>query len=233
MSNKPQYFSLKGDFFIREKGSTSAPFYIGNISAATFGMTRETATLKSTGNESGDLAVEEVSKSATLSLTMNSIAARNLAMQLYGTVQAQVAATAKAFSLPILKEGEMFKLDHVNVSNVEITGLVLGTDFKVLGAGGVIVALKDISETAEGTYDAGTASAIGVFTTSGKEYEVTYVSENSGKTVIVRRWKPDPAQAFELISSEFAAPQLTGPVLIDESIAEGPLGRFAVVYDSK
>ncbi|PPE69504.1 hypothetical protein IS481_14750 [Caldimonas thermodepolymerans] len=232
--SKPQYYSLKGDFFIRKRSDpTAKPFYFGNAAAATFSMTRETVTLRSSGNESGDLAVEEVSKSATLSITGNNLEARNLAMYLYGTVQAQAEATAQTFTLPALKDGEMFKLPHVNVSDVEIEDLTEGEDFKVLAAGGVVVALKDIAASAAGTYDAGEAQALGVFTTDGDEYEVTYVSERTGKTIVIHRWKPNPASAFELISNEFAAPVLEGPVLLDETLPEGPLGRFAVVYDSK
>jgi hypothetical protein len=228
----PQYFTMKGDFFIKAYGTAEAPHYVGNVPASTFSMTRETATLTSSGNESGDLAVEEVSKSASLSVTLNSLTAKNLAMHLYGTVQAQAAATAQAFSLPISKAGDMFKLAHVKVSNVELGDLEVGVDYKVLPKGGAIVLLKDTIAATPGTYDAGEASAIGVFTHSGKEYTLTFISENSGKTIVIHKWKPNPAAAFELISSEFAAPVLEGPVLIDESLTEGPLGRFGVIYDA-
>lgn len=232
-NNKHSYFSLKGDFFVKEKGTSEAPVYIGNVAEAAFNMSRETITLKSSGNESGDLAVEEVSKSAELSMTLNSMAAKNLAMVLYGTTVAQASVTAAAFTLPALAAGTAYKLAHVNVSNVTITGLTLGVDYKVLSAGGMVVALKDIAATAEGTYDAGTANAVGVFTTSGKEYEVFYTSEASGKSVNILRWQPNPAQALNLISAEFSSFPIAGPCLIDETIAEGPLGRFAVFYDTK
>lgn len=227
------YFSLKGDFFVKEKGTTDAPVYIGNVADASFSMSRETITLKSTGNESGDLAVEETSKSAELSLTLNSMAAKNLAMVLYGTVVSQAAVTGATFTLPALQAGTAYKLDQVKVKNVVLTGLTAGVDYKVLSAGGLIVALRDLDTTHAGTYDADTASAVGVFTNSGKEYEVFYVSEHSGKAVDIKRWKPNPAQTVNLISSDFASFQVAGPCLIDETIVEGPLGRFAVLYDTK
>lgn len=227
------YFSLKGDIFVKEKGTATALRYIGNVPEASFKMTRETITLKSSGNESGDLAVEETSKSAELSLTLNSMAAKNLAMVLYGDVQEQAAVTTQVFDLPMLKAGDAHRLPHVNVKNVVIPGLVLGVDYRVLATGGVIVALKDTAATAECSYDAGPSQAVGVFTTKGKEYEVFYVSENSGKAAEFKRWVPNPAETVNLISDEFSSFVVTGPCLIDESVSEGPLGRFAVMHDTK
>jgi len=224
------YKSLKGDFFIREKGVGNY-YFIGNVAESQFSMTRETIELASTGNESGTLATEETSKAATLAMTLNSLAQKNLATVLYGNVVSQAAAIDQAFALPALAAGEAYALPHKNVSNVAITGLTAGVDYKVLGKGGVIVALVACAAAA-GTYDAGTASGVGVFTHSGKEYEVMYVSEASGKSAEFLRWKPNPAQALALISNEFATFAIEGPCLIDETIAEGPLGRFARVYDA-
>jgi hypothetical protein len=224
------YKSLKGDFFLREKGVGNY-YFIGNVAEAQFSMTRETLELVSSGNESGTLASEETSKAATLSLTLNSLAQKNMATVLYGAVVSQAAAIGKTFELPALAAGEAYPLADKNVSNVVITGLTAGVDYKVLGAGGVIVALVAIAAPAEGTYDCGTATGVGVFTHSGKEYEVLYVSEASGKSAEFMRWKPNPAQALALISNEFASFAIEGPVLIDETLAEGPLGRFARVYD--
>lgn len=232
MATTQQYFTMKGDFFIKERGVAGFPHYLGNIADANLGMTIESVSLQSTGNESGELASEEVSRTATFAMTMNSITASNLAIQLYGSVQAQEAVTAQAFALPALKAGEMFRLGHVKVSNVEIGALVDGVDYKLHAGSGAIVALKDIVATPSGTYDAGVATAIGVFSGTAKEYEVTYISGKTGKTIVIHRWKPDPAQAINLISNEFAAMEISGPALIDETKPDGPLGRIAVVYSA-
>jgi hypothetical protein len=148
---------------------------------------------------------------------------------LYGIVQAQAPATAQVFTLPISKAGDMFKLEHSNVTNLALEGLLPGVDYALRPKSGAIVLLKDTVATADGTYDAGAASAVGVFTHSGVEYTLHYLSEHTGLTVIWHRWKPNPASALDFISGEFASAVLAGPVLIDEALPEGPLGRFAVV----
>ena len=229
----PKYATLKGDFFIKEKGSAENFYFFGNSQEATFEMGIEKATLESSGNERGTLASEETSRTATFSMTPNSLATRNLKLYFYSKgSETQASATDQAFTLPAMVEGEMFRFAHVNVTNVNIEDLVAGTDYKVLAKGGALVAMKTIVAGKEGTYDAAGATKVGVFTGDGMEYEVYYVSEKTGKTVHFRRWKPDPAQSVALIGNDFASFPLSGECLIDESIPEGPLGRFAVVTDA-
>lgn len=231
---KAQYFSLNGDIFLKEKGTTANPRFIGNVSEGKFAMTRSTIVLKSTGNVKGDLAEEETDKSAELSLTLNSMAADNLAIVLYGlTIDQAASATPVAFTLPAMSEGEIYKLSKVNVSAVTITGAVEGIDYTVLPLSGIIVALKSIVAGKAGTFTNGAAKATGMFKHTGKEYEVHYASENSGKYIVFARWKPNPATDFNLISSEFAKFTIAGKLLVDASIASSDLGGYAAVYDSK
>lgn len=229
MATAKKYATMKGDFFIKQKDSEENFWSTGNAQEASMGMTIEKVTLESSGNESGTLASEETSRKATFTLTLNALGTKQMKMYFYSkSSETQAAATAQTFTLPAMAEGEAFKFDHANVSNVDVDTLVEGVDYKVL-AGGVLVAMKAIAAGKTGTYDAGTADKVGVFTGDGIEYEVLYVSEKTGTTAHILRWKPDPAQALALIGTEFASFTLEGECLIDESIPEGPLGRFAVV----
>lgn len=229
MATAKTYATMKGDIFIFQKGSSENFWYVGNAQEASMGMTIEKATLESSGNESGTLASEETSRKATFSLTLNALGTKQMKMYFYSKAsETQAAATEQAFTLPAMVAGEAFKFNHANISNVEVATLVEGVDYKVL-SGGVLVAMKTIAAGKTGTYDAGTADKVGVFTGDGIEYEVLYISEKTGTTAHIRRWKPDPAQTLSLIGTEFASFTLEGECLIDESIPEGPLGRFAVV----
>lgn len=226
-----QYFSLKGDFFLRERGTTAPFFYLGNVSESAVEMERETIVLKSSGNELGDLDEEELSLSANFSMTPNSLVARNLGIAFQGNVGEQAAAADQSFTVPAMKAGDAIRLPHVNVTNVVIDTLTEGVDYTVLASGGVIRARKDVAATT-GTYDAGTAKTIGMFTNTKREFEVLYVSERSGKTFHFYRWKPSPASNFALISDEYAGIPVTGKLLADETAASGLMGRYAGIYDT-
>lgn len=229
MATAKKYATMKGDFFIKLKGSTENFWSAGNAQEASLAMTIEKVSLESSGNESGTLETEETSRTATFSLSLNALGTKQMRMYFYSKAsETQAPATAQTFTLPAMTAEEGFKLAHVNVSNVDVDTLVEGVDYKVL-SGGMLIAMKTIAAGKTGTYDAGGADKIGVFTGDGIEYEVFYVSEKTGKTVNILRWKPDPAQALSLIGTEFASFTLEGECLIDESIPEGPLGRFAVV----
>jgi hypothetical protein len=229
MSNK-QYHSLKGDFFIRDAGSAATvPFkYVGNVSAASFGMTRETVQLTSSGNDAGTLAEEETARDATLSLTLNAIQKQNLAIALYGNTVAQTAGTAATVTLPVLAAGDAFPLAHINVSNVVVTGKTAGVDYKLRAKSGVIEILTPFAAGVEVTYDHGTADAVGVFTQNAKEYEVLYASESGGMRVRFSRWQPAPATALALISTEIASLEVAGSLLKVEG-GDQTFGGFAKV----
>lgn len=230
MATKP-YASFKGDFFIRKRGSILPWSPLGNSQEASLGLASEYITLTSSGNEKGTLAKEETSRTMMLNISLNSLGVRQCTMYLYSSgAVAQAAVTAVAFTLPAMAAGEAFNLAHGNVSNVEIADLVEGGDYRVHQTG-VIVAIKTIVAGKSGTYDAAIANDIGAFTAEGEEYEVLYVSENTGKKLVFARWKPDPAATVALVSSEFAKFDLAGECLVDENLPIGPLGRIAKMTD--
>lgn len=231
MATKP-YATLRGDFFFRLYGSNEPWSPMGNAQDASLDLSAEYATLESTGNERGTLAKEETSRKMLLKVSLNSLGVRQCVMYLYssGSVSQEAAADLPV-TLPVMKRGQAFNLPHGNVSNVDIADLIEGVDYRVQKTG-VIVALKDIPAGKSGTYDASVASNLGALTGSGTEYEVLYISENTGKKFQFMRWLPDPAQTVQLVSSEIAKFDLSGECLIDENLpANGSLGRIAKITD--
>lgn len=246
MAIEHKYAKLRGDFFIKKRGTAELPYFLGNVSEASLGMTVETDSLESSGNERGKLAVWENSRDATLSMTLNSVAATNAKLYFYSNASVtQDADTGFTADYPVGDVGELIKLPHVNVKNVVVTvtpaegeepavTLTEGEDYQVYAKGGALRLLKknEAKLTAGISYDVEAATSTGVFTSEGDEYELIYISEATGKRIEFRRWKPNPAQAVSLISSDWASFQLEGSCLIDETIASGPLGRIAVVHDA-
>lgn len=230
MSTKP-YAVFRGDFFIKEKGTSENLTACGNAQDAELSMSIDSITLESSGNERGTLDKEETKRTATLSVTFNKVGADMLKRYFYSkSSTAQSAGTDKAFTLPAMQPGDLFVFPDVGVSNVEVTGKTEGVDYKLLPNGGGLVAILAIAADVAGTYDCSAGTNIGVFTGEGTEYELYYISETTGTRIQFLRWKPDPAQAVKLIdNSNFASFQLSGELLIDESVAPGPLGRFAIV----
>lgn len=230
MAIKQEYYTIGGDFFLKERGSLLLPEYMGDVGEASIDMSIETVSLQSSGNETGELAIEEVSRTSAFKAKPNSITAANISRFVYGNIVPQAAATALTFALPVMKAGQLFRLGYVNVSNVEVGSLVAGVDYTLRAKSGAIVALRDLAATPDGTFDAAAGSAIGIMSAAAREYEITFISEKTGKTVVIYRWKPNPAETFNLISKEFASLSVSGPCLLDETKPDGPLGRIGAIY---
>jgi hypothetical protein len=234
MTTEHKYATSRGAFYIKTKGTSENFQEMGNSADAEVAMSVEFATLESSGDERGTLAKEETKRSATLKITSNSQATAMFKKYVYSkATTSQAADTDVAFTLPAMAPGELFKFADNNVSNVTITGKTAGVDYVVKPKSGAIVAKTAFTAGVEGTYDCGAATNIGVFTDSDTEYEVLFVSETSGRTIHFRRWKPSPAATMKLIdSSNIASFNLEGELMIDESIPEGVLGRYAVVTEA-
>lgn len=232
--SKPQYFSIKGNWYARLWG-TSDPFRsMGNTPAAQLSFTRETESLMSTGNVKGKLAEEETSRDASLTITFNEMGKEMLKLYVYGATKDVSAVTSAAFTLPTLKAGEVYFLPHVNVSNVVLDTLVEGVDYDVSATGGQITARKDIvAPSTDGTYDASTSARVGIFATDGVALELMFISENSGKRINLYKWQPNPADTLDVVSTTIAAPKLSGPLLADDTARPDPeLGNFGVIHDA-
>lgn len=238
--SKHNYYSLKGKITIFERTENGQPIngeFVGNATEATFSMTREVVELReSYSGTNAIVAQEERSKDGTLSVTLNSLAAKNLARVMYGTVVAQEAGTASDEALGDAAAGETKALSKVNVSGLVIKAgaatLVAGTDYTASAKTGLITFLTAHTDVTA-SYAYGASEAIGVFTNSGKEYYVRFDAETSDGGLLVAefpRWKPNPASNFGLISQDFASFQISGPVLFDETIVNSPLGNFGRIY---
>lgn len=240
MTTKHNYYSLKGKITIFERDANGKPIngeFVGNATAATISMTREVIELYgSTDYTNSLIAEEEKSKKATLEVTLNSFAAKNLARVLYGTVVAQAAGTVGAENLGDFAAGESKALAKVGVSDVVLTAggaaLVEGVDYTLNGKTGMVNALVALSAVSA-AYTHTASDAIGVFTHSGKEYFVRFDAETTDGGVFVAevpRWKPNPATNLGLLSNDFASFTIGGPVLADETVVNSPLGKFARIY---
>lgn len=233
MATEHKYGTSRGSFYMRVKGSGDNFQEIGNAADAEVNMSVDFAALESSGDERGTLAKEETKRSAMLKITANSQARAMYKRYVYSKGSTtQSADTDVAFTLPAMQPGDLFLLPVSNATNVVITGKTAGVDYVVKNKH-AIIAKSAIAAGVTGTCDCGAATSLGVFTDADTEYEVLFISETSGRTLHFRRWKPTPAATLKLIdAANIASFNLEGELLIDETIPEGPLGRYAVVTEA-
>lgn len=233
MATTNKLFALKGNFYSRLAGSTTAYEPFLNATGGQISMSIETVKQKSNGDEPGIIAEDEVSREATFELTIQSRHKENLRKMLYAVSVERPAATGTAFTLPVGAVGSVHKLASANVSNVTLTGLTEGVDFTVKAKSGVIVYLTERTATVEGTFDNGTYTEFGVFAASSIELEILFTSEKSGQSYVLYRVKLSPAQALQLVSdgNEFGSATLSGTLLAKEgAVADPTLGQYGRAY---
>lgn len=232
MALNQKLFALRGDFSSRIAGTATVFTPFLNATEGSISMTVETIKQKSNGDTPGIIAEDEVSREATLTLTVQSRHKENLKKMLYANSVEVAAAEDVAFTLPAGKAGDIVKLPAANITDTNFGTLVEGVDYKLKPRSGAIEYLKDVAAATPGTFSNGAYTNFGFFSANSIELEILFTSENSGHCYLLYRVKLSPAAAMQLVSdgNEYGSAQLTGTLLNNPSApTDGNLGQYGRV----
>lgn len=244
-------FSGQGKVFIGNRDVNGNPLgllYVGNVPDLKLSLSTdiEEHLESTTGQRLTDLRLTK-SKSAALNCTLEEFSNDNLALALYGSIDAVVGGTVTNEALPNpVTLGSLYLLAKQNVSALVITDstgtpktLPAGQYSASLKHGSVIINDKTTSgpyvEPFKAAYTYGAASRIGMFTQGVPErwlrFEGVNTADNNKEVVVdLYRVALDPTQELALINNELAKFELSGSVLVDstKSVSDvmGQFGRM-------
>ncbi len=226
----------RGDFYTGKQKSTAvflSPVLrdIGDVTNVDFTMTTETITSKS-GNTGLLAATRVVSKSGTLKFTMQDATKRNLATGLGSDVQTAKAIVSKAFEVPAMDEGDTLFLG-VNLTSVELEGLVEGEDYVLKKAAGLFIALKALTATT-GTFSSEATVTIGIMVKNddGSYRIVIDASKECGEIWTFYNAKPKPMESvsFNADSAGFAESTIEFDILAHPAAPDsGEFGNLGLL----
>lgn len=231
----PKYAPLKGDFHLKLYSDTTGVFSpVFNATAGNLNLTISTEKVKSNGNVAGTVYTYETDREATLEITAQSRHVEMMkTMFLANSVDVE-ADTDVDFTFPAIKKGQVIHLDNQNVSNVSITGLVAGTNYKVHAKSGVIEALTDNASPAAGTYDFGAYTKLGVLSQDAQDYTILFFSEKTGQAYKFYKAKGNPNGAISLLTDGTGVGTATIVFTLeldDNAPLDEDLGQYGVAYN--
>lgn len=166
---------------------------------------------------------------ATINLTLKQLSGFVRACSLMASedTMVQAAVIDASVSLSDVEAGGIYKLPHLNVSNVTITGKVEGVDFKVDAEAGFIESITLTGDVTL-TYDAAAITSghqSGIANNPSIRCEIVLRGQNAeGPRSLVQLWDVElrPSSSRNLISSEDnVTVQLTGTCYPVNGKAEG------------
>lgn len=223
------YEMVRGKLFSAIFGSDGAYTPIGPVRDATLELSIEKATLIS-GDDGSVLDEKLTAKSATFTVTCQSLSNSNLARSLYSELREIAAKTDEPVTIPAMSAGQVTALSP-KVTQFTATGLTEGVDYSLNKASGLVTALKSIVET-EGTYSTEAVVEMGILANSGVELALMYdATDSGGVRMELFKWKPSPAQNIAINSgNEHTSLTLTGPLIASDAVSvDDILGRFGRV----
>lgn len=242
-----QDFSFQGKVWLGERdpvtGKPLALTWVGDAPVCQIKLTSSTSprTESYTGNrvQSGLL---NKGVTAALTLTLNWMSAKNLALGLYGDVKTVQSGTVTGETLPAdLVAADTFALDYPNVSNLVITDsaatpatLVKDTDYseESLAAGlGTLLQLGSFTPPFKAAYSYAGGVDVTMFTQQAPERYLMLdginTADNSRAVLRLWRCKFNPAGQIDGISADWGQLALDGAVLFDSiNAADSNLGGF-------
>jgi len=224
---------FRGQFYLKKEGTANPALPVGNASA--FAINHELTEVEQEDFTSlgGTACSISYINSATISMTLNCLKARNLALAFQGTgAFGNISAgTITDYLYTTVALDELIPLafipDRVGVTVVEgATTFVENTDYIVSSAGIILISggAITIGTDLEITYDYGISTIIQALTTGQQIFEIFFdginVGEGGDQQVALRVFKVkfDPTSTFNLITTgEFGSVELTGTILKDNS----------------
>lgn len=238
------YARLVGPFTIQKlnaDGSVVAGSgrFLGNSGSAKVAMSVEKSELRESYTGQNLLILSRIKAlDARLELDLNSIDSNNLAIAYQSDIVEIDGGTVTDEVLGDFVKGEAkFLAYESRISNVVLKSgaivLVSGVDYKV-SVTGVITALKALTNvTADYTFK--DSVSLAAFSKTGQEFRLRYdavLDDGRVKIFTFRRWAPEPAQDFGLVSDEPVNFTLGGPLLADLSLPDDARNRFFTVTEA-
>lgn len=231
------YFSGQGKVYIgtRNAGNPENLLYVGNVPDFKFSLNTDLIEhLESTtGQRLTDLRLTK-SKKAGVSATLEDFNKNNLALVLFGSIDAVAGSTVTNEALPNpVTLGALNLLARQNVSALTVvdstgTPLTLPSGQYSVNAkhGSIIVNDKTTGgpyvEPFKANYTYGAADRIGMFTAANAEkwirFEGVNTADNNREVVVdLYRVSLDPAKDLGLINDDIMKFDLSGSVLLDDT----------------
>ena len=227
---KNRYALVRGPLYFRIFGEGGAWTPFGPTKDASLELGVEKATLIS-GDDGSVLDEQQTAKTATFSVTLQSLSDSNLAIALQSAIREIAAKTDEPVTVPSLVAGQTFFLQFANVTKLTFDSLADGVDYSLDKSSGRITALKDTVE-AKGTYSTAATVEMGILANSGIELELMYDATGSGGMRLqMFKWKPSPAQNIAInAGNEHSSLAVTGALVASDAVSSDEmLGKFGRV----
>lgn len=225
---------FRGEFYLKLEGAGNPLLPVGNSSAFSINHELTEVTQEDFTSLGGTACSISYINEATITMTLNCLKARNLALAFQGSgAFNNVAAGSvvdEAHTTSALDElvplAFVPEKSTVVVMDDGATTYVAGVDYRVTSAGIVLIpgGAITIGTNLEISYDYGINTIIQALTTSQRVYELYFDGMNSGESgdqqvaLRVFRVKFNPTETFNLLTTgEFGSLELTGTILKDDT----------------
>lgn len=232
-----------GRILARKRGSEAPYRELGNCSALSLGVEQETKKLRDYRAPGGGTynQVDRIT-GVTLNVTAHDLSPDNLALALYGTVDAVAGGAVAAEELVAFKGGYLVTTSPFStvdtVKNMAgSTTYTAGTDYIVQHGAIFIPADSTIPDAADAetpnvkvAYTGKPGNMLQALTASAEELDLVFLGLNeadsgSAVTVYIYRGKFGATQSLGLIGDDYAALEMSGAVLADGS-KTGDLSQY-------
>lgn len=227
------YYSLQGKVNLADRlpnGRPGALSWMGDVPDLTlkFSVDKDEVQESWSGNR-GTASSMRKSLKGTFDLSCRYATAKNLALGLAGTVIDVPAGTVTSEPFPVAVAGDIFALEHRDISSVLVTdssaqpkSLVLNEDYVVDSPDGGLVQIKSIAAFTQpfvGNYAYGASSNVVAFTVPSVEkyclFDGINTLDNSRVRAQIYRMQFDPVDDFGLIQDAHGMLKFSGSILLD------------------
>lgn len=236
------YFSGQGTLYLGSRdtsGTVTTYQEVGNVPSITLGLETDVLEHKesTTGQRLTDLRLIR-EKTATLSMTVESLTTANLQLLLYGTTNSIAGSSVVAEVIPTVAVGDVYKTDFPLISSVVVNATAgtptLNTHYTVDANGGMIefISLAGLTQPLNVDYNYAANTKVQFFKDSSKERFLRFSglnTANSDEAVVIELYRVvfDPVGNLDLLSDELAQFDVEGSVLYDSTRAtDSTLGGF-------
>lgn len=247
VADNTRLYRGQGQVFLarRVNGLPAGLEFIGNVSELTLNpQTEKIEHMESqTGNNSVDKVIERGLK-VEISMTIDSMASKNLARMVFGKVTEEAAKVVNGES-HVAYVGKNLIVDNINLLSFDsltdeggAIDYVAGTDYEVIDLAAGMIRILEGGAIADGqiveaNYETGAQETVAAFGESNTEYWLRFNGLNTAEEnnpVIIDCFKVRfaPAQDVAVINDDdFATYQQSGDCLFDATKpATGKLGRY-------
>lgn len=245
MAKKNLSFVGLADIYMKKYDAAAPARYVGSVSACNIQHEEENLRQRNFGREGGTLNTVSRLDQVNVGITFQSLSIENLARVLRGGVT-DVAADSVTEEARTAYLGALVRTEHMNIENVVVTDdtstttFVEGTDYRVTGAGIVILEAGSITEAQAilVSYDYTAQQVVEAFTEGQQEYGLYFdgineADNNRNVVVDIHRLKLGLPEQLDLIGEGFITMATTGEALLDSNqVGAGTSKFYRWIYPS-